>query len=342
MNSMSRILFVGCVISPLWFCGVQADAQDDVQVLADRIDALIEKKWAENNVVPALHSDDSEYLGRVWLDIAGKIPTAAEAQDFLDNTAIDKRRRVVDELPDGPNYVVHWSNVWRKVLIPEADSDFNIRYMLPGFEAWLRQQLDENKSYDEFVREVLTTPVSGVNPYQNQSGLTPFAYYQSKEIKPENLATSTSRMFLGIRIECAQCHDHPFDTWKRKDFWGYATFFAAMQRQQGGNGFLGQLQELFNRRTLTVPDTDEVVNATYLTGESPQIPSGSSARMMLADWVTSDDNPYFARTAANRVWGTSSASGSLILSMIFLIPIRRVIRSCSPCWQRNSSSTISI
>jgi hypothetical protein len=104
--------------------------------------------------------------------------------------------------------------------------------MLPGFEGWLRQQLDENKSYDDFVREILITPVSGVNPFQEQNGLTAFAYYQSKEIKPENLAASTSRMFLGIRIECAQCHDHPFDTWKRKDFWGYATFFAAMQRQQ--------------------------------------------------------------------------------------------------------------
>lgn len=175
MNRTSRILFVLCVISPLPFCGDPVVAQDDVQKLADLIDELIARKWAENSVVPASASDDSEYLGRVWLDIAGKIPTAAEAQDFLDDTAIDKRRRVVDELLDGPNYVVNWSNVWRRVLIPEADSDFNIRYMLPGFEAWLRQQLDENASYDDFVREILTTPVSGVNPYQSQNGLTPFA-----------------------------------------------------------------------------------------------------------------------------------------------------------------------
>ncbi len=306
---LSRILFVLCIISRLAFCGDQVIAQDDVQKLADRIDELIARKWAKNRVVPASASDDSEYLGRVWLDIAGKIPTAAEAQDFLDDTAIDKRRRIVDELLDGPNYVVNWSNVWRRVLIPEADSDVNIRFMLPGFEGWLRQQLDENKSYDDFVREILTTPVSGVNPYQDQNGLSPFAYYQSKEIKPENLAASTSRMFLGIRIECAQCHDHPFDTWKRKDFWGYATFFAAMQRQPGGNGFLGQLQELFVQQTLTVPDTNEVVNATYLTGVSPQIPSGSSARLTLADWVTSGDNPYFARTAANRVWGHFFGTG---------------------------------
>ena len=303
MNSMNRILFVLCVIFSLSVCGDQIVAQDDVQKLADRIDELIAEMWAENNVVPVNSADDSEYLGRVWLDIAGKIPTAADAQDFIDDTSANKRQRLVDELLDGPNYVIHWANVWRKVLIPEAESDFNIRYMLPGFEAWLRQRLGENRSYDDFVKEILTTPVSGVNPYQDPNGLTPFAFYQSKEIKPENLAAATSRMFLGIRIECAQCHDHPFDTWKRKDFWGYATFFAAMQRQQEGNGFLGQLQEFFNRQTLTVPDTNEVVKATYLTGVSPQIPTGSSARMTLADWVTSSDNPYFARTAANRVWG---------------------------------------
>ncbi|NQV27711.1 MAG: DUF1553 domain-containing protein [Rhodopirellula sp.] len=112
-------------------------------------------------------------------------------------------------------------------------------------------------------------------------------------------------MFLGIRIECAQCHNHPFDTWSQNDFWGYAAFFAAMQRgtESGGNGFLSQLRELFNRRTLTIPGTEETVEATFLTGESPQIPTGTSARMMLADWMTSKENPYFARTAANRVWG---------------------------------------
>ena len=294
-----------CLVYISWlpFCAEQIVAQDDVQELSEQIDELIAKKCRENGVVPVDLADDAEFLRRVWLDIGGKIPTAADSQDFLEQTNSDKRRQLVDELLNGPNYVVNSTNFWRGVLIPEADSDFNIRFMLPGFEAWLRQRLDENKAYDDIVRELLTTPVAGMNVFQNQNGLTPVAFYQSKEIKPENLAAATSRMFLGIRIECAQCHDHPFDTWKQKDFWGYAAFFAAMQRQQAGNGILGQLQELFSRRTLTVPDTDEVVNATYLTGESPQVPSGSSARITLADWVTSSDNPYFARTAANRIWG---------------------------------------
>jgi len=283
----------------------QQPSADGVHELANRIDDLIAEKWSENDVVSASPSDDAEFLRRVWLDIAGKIPTAADSQDFFANQSQGKRRQVVDELLNGPNYVVNSANFWRAVLIPEADTNFNVRFMLPAFEGWLRQRLDEDKAYDDLVSEILTTPVSRSNAFRNRNALNPIAFYESKEIKPENLAAATSRMFLGIRLECAQCHDHPFDTWTQNDFWGYAAFFAAMQRepQRGGNGFLSQLKELFSRRTLTVPGTDEVVKATYLTGESPQIPTGTSARMTLADWMTSKDNPYFARTAANRVWG---------------------------------------
>ena len=310
MTNTSRALCCLVVASTLHLiaddaASQQPPARDDVQQLADRIDDLIAKKWSENDVVSVSPSDDSEYLRRVWLDIAGKIPTAADSQDFLDEKSNDKRQRLVDDLLNGPNYVVNSANFWRAVLIPEADTDFNVRFMLPAFEGWLRQRLDENKAYDDLVSEILTMPLSGTNVLRNRNSLSPIAFYQSKEIKPENLAAATSRMFLGIRIECAQCHDHPFDTWKQDDFWGYAAFFAAMQRepQRGANGFLSQLKELFNRRTLNVPGTDEVLKATFLTGESPKIPNGTSARMMLADWMTSKENPYFARTAANRVWG---------------------------------------
>lgn len=310
MTGRNRVF--SCFVAAVALCaftGPVASQQpvtpDDVQELANRIDDLIAEKWSENDVVSASPSDDAEFLRRVWLDIAGKIPTAADSQDFIDNQSQDKRRRVVEELLNGPNYVVNSANFWRAVLIPEADTDFNVRFMLPAFEGWLRQRLDEDKAYDDLVSEILTTPVSGTNTFRNRNTLNPIAFYQSKEIKPENLAAATSRMFLGIRIECAQCHDHPFDTWTQNDFWGYAAFFAAMQRepQRGNNGFLSQLKELFSRRTLTVPGTDEVVKATFLTGETPQIPTGTSARMTLADWMTSKENPYFARTAANRVWG---------------------------------------
>jgi len=276
---------------------------DDVQHLANGIDALIAAHWHAAGVSPVNPASDAEFLRRVWLDIAGKIPPAADVQDFLEESSPDKRRRVVDELLAGPNYIMNFSNFWRSVLLPETETNFQIRFMLPGFDAWLRNRLTEDVRYDDLVREILTTRVQGMNPYDVQNP-NPVAFYQAKETKPENLAAATSRMFLGVRIECAQCHDHPFDNWKRKDFWGYAAFFASMQRApNNNNGLLGQLRELFSRRSLKIPETTETVDATYLDGQSPQTGSSLGLRGTLAGWVTSNENPYFARTAANRVWG---------------------------------------
>ncbi len=277
---------------------------DDVQRLADRIDELIAARWQADAISPTKAADDAEFMRRVWLDVAGKIPTAADASDFLESEQPDKRRRLVDKLLSGPNYVVNATNFWRSVLMPEAETNFNVRFMLPSFEAWLRQRIDEETHYDDLVREILTTPLAGANPYRSDTNLTPVAFYLAKETKPENLAAATSRMFLGIRLECAQCHDHPFDEWTQQDFWGYATFFAALERQQPGrNSLLGQLRELFARRTLKIPETTQEVEAKYLGGATPTIPSGTSARIALADWVTSSENVYFSRAAVNRLWG---------------------------------------
>ena len=117
---------------------------------------------------------------------------------------------------------------------------------------------------------------------------------------PENLAAATSRMFLGIRIECAQCHDHPFDKWKREQFWGYAAFFGGIVRQ-GQNGIFSQVREFPDRRELAIPDTDQVVQAVYLDGTNPQWRFRVGSRETLANWITSPDNRFFTRTVANRL-----------------------------------------
>ena len=282
---------------------------ENVQRLANRIDEIIAARWEAAGISPAEQTSDSEFLRRVWLDIAGKIPPAADVQDFLEETSPGKRQRIVEELLTGPNYIMNFTTIWRAVMMPEADTNPQVRFMLPGFDAWLRSRLAADTSYDDLVREILTARVQGMNPYDIRNP-NPVAFYQGKEIKPENLAAATSRMFLGVRIECAQCHDHPFDNWKQKDFWGYAAFFAAMERAPNRDGgFLGQLRELFSRRSLAIPDTGETVEATYLDGQSPNTPSGISLRVTLASWITSKDNPYFAKTAANRLWGHFFGSG---------------------------------
>ena len=235
-------------------------------------------------------------MRRVWLDIAGRIPSVAEARAFLSDPSPDKRRRLVDDLLDGPGYVVHFTRHWRRVLLPEAETDFQARFLAPGFEAWLRQQLLRNQPYDELAYELLTSPLEG-------SYNSPSAFYQAKDVKPENLAAATTRIFLGIRLECAQCHDHPFGDWEQSQFWEFAAFYEGIERARPRDGLLGRLRELFARRGLTIPETDQVVTAAFLDGSRPAARTSGSLRPVLANWVTSAENPYFSRMAANRMWG---------------------------------------
>lgn len=284
-----------------------AIAPDDATALAQRIDLYIEQRWAAEKIEPALPADDAMFMRRVSLDLVGKIPTVADLHEFLGDAAPDKRRKLVDKLLDSPGYIANWSNIWRTVMMPEGDSDLQVRFLMPTFEAWLRQKLTDNTRYDDMVREILTVPIdarTAMNPYQPQGGLTPVTFYQSKQLKPENIAAATSRMFLGVRIECAQCHDHPMDVWKQEQFWSYAVFFAGLERQQSGAaGVLNSIRELFDKRELMVPGKNVTVGAAYLDGTKPEEKYRSSPRLTLADWMTSKGNPYFAKTAVNRLWG---------------------------------------
>jgi hypothetical protein len=286
---------------------VAADDMRDVLRLADKIDDLVARRWKTEKVIPTSMVDDAAFMRRVSLDIAGKIPAVADLHEFLEDSSPDKRRQLVERLLDSPAYIMHFSNVWRAVMLPEVDSNLELRVLVPGFEAWLRKQLSANAGFDMLVREILTVPVDprlAGNPFQPQTEVTPVGFYQAKQLKPENLAAGTARMFLGVRIECAQCHDHPFDDWKREQFWGYAAFFAGVERDQSaGQGALDAIRELFGSREVQIPGTDKKVVPTYLDGQSPKLKFRDSPRNMLADWMISGGNSYFARTAVNRVWG---------------------------------------
>src|SRR5262249_22483040 len=151
------------------------------------------------------------------LDLTGRIPRVSEVRSFLDDSAPDKRVRLIDSLLMSPAYPSHLADVWRQILLtdtPAADD----AAASEGFEDWLRTAFAENRSYADIARElVLATGSPG------ESG--PVLFYTALELKPEKLAASTSRAFLGIQIQCAECHNHPFDKWTKQDFWGYAAFF---------------------------------------------------------------------------------------------------------------------
>ena len=234
--------------------------------------------------------------------------------EFLDDPSPDKRRRLVDRLLAGPAYVAHFTTIERRLMIPEADTNRQLRLVAPAFEAWLRQQVAGNVGYDRIVRELLTVPVAADRSRQPTPAVpglgrvqepSPLPFYLAKEVKRENLAASTARLFLGLRLECAQCHNHPFATWTREQFWGYAAFFSSLEPQgpPAAVALAGRIREVPNRHEATIPGTSKVVQATFLDGSAPE-PGGPRSRRgaILADWMTAPENPFFARAAVNRIW----------------------------------------
>jgi hypothetical protein len=302
-----------------WAGPARQDAAGAAQVLAAKMDDRLARHWKDNKVQPAPLSDDAEFLRRVYLDVVGRIPSAGEARRFLDDRAADKRRRLVASLLTGPRYVTHWGNVWRSLLLPELKTldDFKVDFNLGGlqsFDAWLHKHLENNVAYDKMVRELLTAPVDGliragsIVLVPRSAEPSPLAFYAAKEAKPDNLAASTARLFLGVRVECAQCHDHPFAQWKREQFWNQAAFFAGLQAPGGGRS-VSPFRDNLGPKNLAIPSTDKMVAARFLDGSVPRWPERAGGRQVLADWITSAKNPYFARAAANRLWAHFFGTG---------------------------------
>ncbi len=277
----------------------------EAAALSAKVDALLAAAWKDKNITAADPAADGEFLRRVYLDLAGRIPSITEARAFIADARADKRSRLIAELLNRPTYAKHMTTVWRRLILPEADTNLQFSFIAIGFDAWLKEKFAKNAGYDQLVKELLTAAMDQNNQLFNASTIgqpTPIAYYFAKEAKPENLASSSARVFLGLRLECAQCHDHPFSTWTRDQFWGLAAFFAGLRAQDRGEGFVIPEKELLDRRELSIPGTDRVVQATFPDGAEPQWRFKVGPRQTLAEWITHKDNPYFARATVNRMW----------------------------------------
>jgi hypothetical protein len=276
----------------------------DPDRLAERIDAQIDARLKAENVTPAPRADDAEFLRRATLDLTGRIPSARDVHDFLADTDPAKRAKLIDELLDSPRNATHFATTWRAALLPETSADAQARVFQQGFEAWLKLKFRANLPYDKLVRELLTAPISG-DPQAPEAVLrdpakpNALAFFAVKEGKAENLAAATARVFLGVQIECAQCHDHPFGRWERNQFWQTAAFFSGIDRQ--GDDLFAPIADT-RLRQITIPNTKRTQPATFLDGTEPKW-AAAPPRQVLADWVTAKENPYFARATANRVWG---------------------------------------
>ncbi len=294
---------VGCTL--LVVNSARGDERASAAQLAARIDALLEQHWQTEGIQLAPRADDAEFLRRAYLDLNGRIPRVSEVREFLSNDAPVKRAQVVEQLLDSPRFAVHFANVWRAELLPETMADRGAGVFRVGFEAWLQDRARAGVAYDALVRELLTAPIAqdgqGAEPVlRDPVRPNPLAFYAVKDAKPENLAAAVTRTFLGLRMECAQCHDHPFAAWSQDQFWQQAAFFASVQRQ--GAGMFAPLVETVAVRHVTPPEKDVAQAATFLVGDEPDWSREPSPRAMLAAWITARDNPYFARAGANRIW----------------------------------------
>jgi len=279
-------------------------AADPAQALSARIDARVNAALAAGKVEPAPRASDEEFLRRLYLDLVGRIPTVAEARAFLDDPAKDRRAKLVESLLASPGYTTNAARVWRSVLVPQATTNLQTQYLGVSVEAWVRDRLRAGATDDALVRDLLTarldyldwTPDKKPNP---APGLSPVGFYQANDLKPETVASAVARTFLGLKLECALCHDHPFDKWTQKQAWETAAFFAGVAPLEPE---VKPAPGLANRRELKINDTPNTAAATFLDGAEPDWARDPDPRKAFAAWLTREGNPYFARVMANRVW----------------------------------------
>jgi len=304
----TRVLYLWAFATltvPVFAAPTDAETHDP-QALARRIDHHLAERWKADKVQPAPRADDAEFLRRAYLDLTGRIPAPRDVHDFLADKSPNKRRQLIDDLLDSPRHALHFANVWRALLIPEVSASAEARVFQAGFEAWLKKKIRTNAPFDAMVKELLATPISGAehspqSVMRHPEQANPLAFFAVKDASPANLAATTTRMFLGIQIECAQCHDHPFARWSREQFWNQAAFYAGIERQ--GDGIFSPLNEIVERREIRIADTKKTARAAFLDDTEPAFKPKTSSREALAAWIASGSNPYFARATVNRLWG---------------------------------------
>ena len=267
------------------------------------IDDLVWQKLQRLRITPSSAAGDDRFLRRAYVDIIGRVPSADEAKSFLDDPATDKKLRLVNSLLEHPGYADHWANKWADLLRPNPYR-VGIKNVM-AFDNWIRQSFRENRPYDEFVRELLTAQGSS---WRNGA---PVLFRDRRS--PDELTTMVSQLFLGVRLECAKCHHHPFEVWGQDDFYSFAAYFAKVKRK--GTGLSPPIsggEEIFftaHSGKVIHPRTGESMPARPLGGKAIELAKLQQPRVTLVDWMTDDGNPYFSHVIANRVWAEMMGRG---------------------------------
>lgn len=259
-------------------------------LVQNRIDELVWSKLRLMGIAPSELANDPTFLRRVSLDLIGTLPTPAQVREFLADKRTDKRARWIDQLLDREEYADLWAMKWADILLINRDK-LGDRGAYE-FHHWLREQFARNRPYDVWVRELLTA--SGDSAKNG-----PVNFFRAA-ITPEDAAKAVSQAFLGVRMQCAQCHHHPFDKWGQDDFYGLAGFFNGLIRKPVGKG--RDLVFHAGFRETRMPMTDRLVAMRPPDARPEAVIPGDDPRVHLAAWLTNRDNHWFARLAVNRLW----------------------------------------
>ncbi|MDC0937096.1 DUF1549 domain-containing protein, partial [Pirellulales bacterium] len=308
------------------------------EVATRAIDRMIDEGLHHRGVDPLPRTTDEQFARRIYLDVVGRIPTYAEVGAFLDSTDPQKRARLIDQLLDSPGYVSHMYNFWADIL-RVRDKDAGVSRVF--YVNWIKEAIAENRPYDQFVRELVSSSGSG---WQRGNGAVGY-YFRDRGMPLDNMA-NTLRIFLGTRLSCAQCHDHPHDRWTRREFFEMAAFTSGVSTENKDKLFSSIYQrekvttnpELrafsqhvrntfhmdrvdgFGEGVIEVPDDyqyddaspGELITARTHMGPPSVHMSGETEagyRYHFADWLTSPENPRFAQVIANRLWRRTMGVG---------------------------------
>ena len=318
---MHRPLITTMLIS---FAACQAALADEeqrlrkltTQELAAWIDQRFAAEYAQANAPAPSLVDDATFFRRLFLDLQGHIPSVAQTRDFLAEDGSFKRQDYVDRLLYGESqqarFAAHtaenMARIWRRMLVPASSPG---AAMATRLDPWLARQFAENVPYDALAKKLMLATVSqpmppGPQRLEQNTDIDSLAgvFQQAVGPMPENLTGAFSRVFLGVRLNCAQCHDHPFTDWKQRDFWGLAAFF---------HGTASGIDSGPRPPPMITPagENQLTYSAKLLWTNEPlkELPVSKSSRQVLAEWIASPENPNFAPTAVNRVWQHLCGSG---------------------------------
>ena len=273
------------------------------------IDDHVIAKWKRMKTLPSDLCTDAEFIRRATLDLTGLPPSSDAVRSFLADPAESraKRAKLIDDLVGSKEYVEYWTSKWGDLL--QVNQKFLAKEGADAFRAWIRDQIATNKPYDEFVASILTA--TGSNREKPQA-----AYYKILR-DPATTMENTTHLFLGVRFNCNKCHDHPFERWTQDQYYHLAAYFARVRLErdpQSGNRSIGgtaveggkplyEIVKEMSEGEVTHERTREVAPPAFPYPVPAEMPKEATRREQLAAWITSEDNPYFARSYVNRLWG---------------------------------------